>query len=105
MSVLAQNVGVSSSRCHWMGFTAGPNVREAEPVGMAADASTRGWPGKARTARSTSAYTGKWTRPLELRSSDGARSISARTLRARKVDAVANCSPCIDVPAAAAVAY
>jgi hypothetical protein len=30
------------------GFTAGPNVRWAEPTGMAANACTHGWPGTPR---------------------------------------------------------
>jgi hypothetical protein len=30
------------------GFTAGPNVRGAEPTGTAANACTHGWPGTAR---------------------------------------------------------
>ena len=35
------------------GFTAGPNMREAEPMGTAANASTPGWPATGPTARSS----------------------------------------------------
>jgi hypothetical protein len=35
------------------GFTAGPNVGEATPMGTAANAYTHGWPGTGPTARST----------------------------------------------------
>jgi len=55
------------------GLIAGPNVREAEPMGDAANAYTHGWPGMGPTPRSTSACAEKWTRPLAPRSSGGAR--------------------------------
>jgi hypothetical protein len=45
------------------GFTAGPNIGVAEPMGEAANGCTSGcgWPGTGRTAGSTSA-SGRWTR-------------------------------------------
>jgi hypothetical protein len=57
------------------GYTAGPNVREEEPMGMAANAYTHGSSGKGRMARSP--LPKKSTRPLAPPSSDGVRSISA----------------------------
>jgi hypothetical protein len=57
------------------GFTAGPNVREEEPMGDGGER-LHAWKfGKGRMARSP--WAKKWTRPLAPPSSDGVRSISA----------------------------
>jgi len=43
------------------GFTARPNMREPEPMGTAANASTPGWPATGPTARSMSPCAEHWT--------------------------------------------
>ena len=71
------------------GFTAGPNIREAEPMGTAANASTPGWPATDPTARSMSPCAEHWTPVLAPRSSAGAPWISVSALGRH---AVARCA-------------
>jgi hypothetical protein len=71
------------------GFTAGPNMREAEPMGTAANASTPGWPAAGPTARSMSPCAEHWTPVLAPRSSAGGPWISVSALGRH---AVARCA-------------